>query len=84
MKRSLISSILLPLTLMTLLVVGLNGVHAAPAQQEETPPVNEDAGRVAAALAVRINGGVPVTLSVAATAGITSYRPRSATSSRRA
>ena len=73
MKRSLISSILLPLTLMTLLVVGLNGVHAAPAQQEETPPVNEDAG---AALPqpwqVRIQQRLPVTLSVAATAGITS------------
>ena len=73
MKRSLISSILLPLALMTLLVVGLNGVHAAPAQQEETPPVNEDAG---AALPqpwqVRIQQRLPVTLSVAATAGITS------------
>ena len=71
MKRSLISSILLPLALMTLLVVGLNGVHAAPAQQEETPPIDEGAG---AALPqpwqVRIQQRLPVTLSVAA--GITS------------
>lgn len=72
MKRSLISSILLPLLLMALLVVGINVAQASPTEQESSTAVDgPEAAPLAQPWKVRIQQRLPIAVSIGNNAATT-------------